>query len=390
MEAPLSTGRLPWASPDRTEIWEDEAVRLVPLDVDRDGGALWAATLGGPPGFDLFRYQLATGPFPDEASFRVYLRAKAGRSSEVTYTVVRKKTGLPVGLLSLLNIRPDHGVIEVGSIWYGPSAQRSEVNTHALFLVMTQVFDHLGYRRLEWKCHSENRPSREAALRLGFRFEGTFRQHFWDKGANRDTAWYALVDGEWPSVKQRFVTTLLAGPRNPDPVGSPTPGPRTYLPLFYDLTGKRVLVVGGGKAAWQKVRALAPFTTAVTVVSPAFEPDLEARAAEPGTELVLVRRRWAEADLDVGIGLVLACTDDQVVNGRVVAASRARGLPVLDAARPGQGDFIQPAARKTGSYTLAVSSGGRGIPGAGPKGAVAVRDALAGAFDEAVERASRP
>lgn len=161
------------------------------------------------------------------------------------------------------------------------------------------------------------------------------------------------------------------------------PETRTYLPLLFDLTGKAVLIVGGGRAAWQKVRALAPYHLAITVVSPAFEPELRACASDSADGVVLVERRWSPSDLDVPssrpFGLVLACTDDFGVNDKVVAEARARGILVLDAARPHLGDFIQPATRKTGSFILAVSSGGTG-----PRGAVAIRDSLADAFDAAV------
>jgi len=161
------------------------------------------------------------------------------------------------------------------------------------------------------------------------------------------------------------------------------PETRTYLPLLFDLTGRSVLIVGGGRAAWQKVRALSPYQLPITVVSPAFEGELQACASDSVGGLVLVHRRWRPSDLDTLTtpppGLVLACTDDLEVNDQVVAEARGRGILVLDAARPDRGDFIQPATRKTGSFILAVSSGGTG-----PRGAVAVRDALADAFDAAV------
>lgn len=159
---------------------------------------------------------------------------------------------------------------------------------------------------------------------------------------------------------------------------------RTYVPLFYDLTDRRVLIVGGGKAAAQKLRALEPFGVAATVVSPVLGEGVRAAQAS-GPLVTLVERRWEPSDLDPGtghpVGLVLACTDDFAVNDEVVRQARARGIPVLDASRPALGDFVQPATRKTGTFTLAVSSGGQG-----PKAAVAVRDALAEAFDAAVGR----
>jgi len=160
---------------------------------------------------------------------------------------------------------------------------------------------------------------------------------------------------------------------------------RVYLPLFWDLTDRWVLVVGGGLAGWQKVRALAPSGVPLVVVSPQVHPDLEAWASDPSHSVVVHRRPWSPTDLEPRVGLVLACTADLEVNAAVVAACRARGLPVLDAARPEAGDFIQPATHRQGDFTLAISSGGTV-----PRGAVALRDAVAPAFDDAVAQLSPP
>ncbi|MGH6959873.1 MAG: GNAT family N-acetyltransferase, partial [Dongiaceae bacterium] len=103
-----------------------------------------------------------------------------------------------------LNIVPVNRCVELGHIWYGPAAQRTRINTEAILLMLCESFDALGYRRVEWKCNALNEPSRRAALRLGFAFEGVFRQHMIIKGRNRDTAWYALVDGDWPTVKHNM------------------------------------------------------------------------------------------------------------------------------------------------------------------------------------------
>lgn len=163
-----------------------------------------------------------------------------------------------------------------------------------------------------------------------------------------------------------------------------SPETRTYLPLLLDLTGRAVLIVGGGKAAWQKVKALAPYGLPVTVVSPVFCTELVACASDSAGIVTLVERRWTASDLDgrkeIPYGLVLACTDDLAVNDHVVAEARKHGLLALDAARPHRGDFIQPATRKKGPFILAVSSGGTG-----PKRAVSVRNALVEPFDAAVE-----
>ena len=105
-------------------------------------------------------------------------------------------------------MEPAHGTVEIGHIWYAPAIQRTRATTEATYLLARHVFDDLGYRRLEWKCNALNAPSRAAAERFGFTYEGTFRQHMWVKGANRDTAWYSLLDGEWPAVRAAFEAWL--------------------------------------------------------------------------------------------------------------------------------------------------------------------------------------
>lgn len=118
----------------------------------------------------------------------------------IVYTVRDKASGRCVGSISLMAIRPEHGAAELGNIWYAPAAQRTKVNTEACHLLLNHCFVHLGYRRLEWKCNSLNAPSHRAALRLGFTFEGTFRQHMIVKGENRDTVWFSMLDHEWPRI----------------------------------------------------------------------------------------------------------------------------------------------------------------------------------------------
>jgi RimJ/RimL family protein N-acetyltransferase len=122
-----------------------------------------------------------------------------------------------VGYASYLRIEPSHRVIEVGNILYTPRLQRTRGATEAMFLMARHAFEDLRYRRYEWKCNALNEPSRRAALRLGFRFEGIFRQHMLIKGRNRDTAWYAMLDGEWPERKAAFEQWL--SPENFDAAG---------------------------------------------------------------------------------------------------------------------------------------------------------------------------
>src|SRR6185436_18002595 len=124
------------------------------------------------------------------------------------FTILHEATGTPAGYCSLMRIEPAHRVIEVGSILYTPTLQRTRGATEAMYLLARYIFEDLGYRRYEWKCNALNAPSRAAALRLGFTYEGIFRQHMIIKGNNRDTAWYSMLDGEWPARKARFEAWL--------------------------------------------------------------------------------------------------------------------------------------------------------------------------------------
>lgn len=199
---------MPWNQPDPSLVLENRHVLVVPLNLEVHAPALWQAASPETNGTDLFRYNLATGPFATEMDFQAYLAKKASNPKDATLAVFSKRLDRWVGCTSLLNIRPDHGSLEVGSIWYTKVAQRTEVNTNVMALLFCHIFDALGYRRLEWKCNNENEASKQAALRLGFTYEGLFRQHFWDKGQNRDTAWYSIIDTEWPSVKQRLLARV--------------------------------------------------------------------------------------------------------------------------------------------------------------------------------------
>ncbi len=133
------------------------------------------------------------------------------------HTIVDLATGKAVGVATFMRIDRAHGVIEVGNINYSPLLQRTPAATEAMFLMMRRVFDELGYRRYEWKCDSLNAPSRAAALRLGFQFEGIFRQAVVYKGRNRDTAWFSMIDSEWPALKRAYEQWLA--PENFDAEG---------------------------------------------------------------------------------------------------------------------------------------------------------------------------
>jgi RimJ/RimL family protein N-acetyltransferase len=171
-------------------------VTLRPLSAS-DADELWACSRDE----SVWRF-LAYGPWASADEYRPWLAAAAESTDPVFLTVL--VDGRPRGVVSYLRIEPAHGVVEIGHIWYAPSIQRTPATTEAAYLLARHVFDDLGYRRLEWKCNAANEPSRRAAERFGFTYEGTFRQHMVVKGGNRDTAWFALLDGEWPAVRAAF------------------------------------------------------------------------------------------------------------------------------------------------------------------------------------------
>ncbi len=192
---------------------EGELVRLELVDVARHAGQLFAAQSSAP---ELWEY-LPYGPFESEAAFRVWLTERAATSDPMFYAIIERISGRALGMASFLRVEPGHGVIEVGHIWYSPALQRTRLATDAMYVMARHVFDDLGYRRYEWKCNAHNEPSRRAAVRLGFTFEGVFRQHMVVKGENRDTAWYSMLHTEWPAAKAAFEAWLR--PENFDSAG---------------------------------------------------------------------------------------------------------------------------------------------------------------------------
>jgi RimJ/RimL family protein N-acetyltransferase len=188
--------------------------RLEPLDPARHGPDLYAANADDDG--RMWTY-LPVGPFDGEAPYRAWLDAVAGGDDPLFHAVVDVAGGRAVGLASYLRIDPPNGAIEIGHLQFSPRLQRTPAATEATFLLIRRAFDELGYRRLEWKCDSCNAPSRAAAERLGFRFEGLFRQAVVYKGRNRDTAWFSIVDAEWPAVRAACERWLDAS--NFDPAG---------------------------------------------------------------------------------------------------------------------------------------------------------------------------
>lgn len=160
---------------------------------------------------------LPYGPFDSEAALRRWLEASCLGEDPLFHAVVGKETGRALGVASYLRIEPAAGAIEVGHINFSPALQKTVMASEAMFLMMARVFDELGYRRYEWKCDALNAPSMAAARRLGFVYEGVFRQATMYKGRNRDTAWFSIVDREWPKLRQAFEAWL--DPRNFDANG---------------------------------------------------------------------------------------------------------------------------------------------------------------------------
>jgi RimJ/RimL family protein N-acetyltransferase len=189
------------------------AVTLEPLDAARHTTDLWQALGGHDELWQWFR----DGPHADEAGLRTALQAKQADSASVFFAIVPAETGRIAGYASLMRMDPLNGVIEVGNVLFSPVLQRTRAATEAMYLMARHVFEELGYRRYEWKCNAENQPSRRAAVRFGFTFEGIFRQHMVVKGRNRDTAWFAMLDHEWPARKRAFEAWLV--PDNFDAAG---------------------------------------------------------------------------------------------------------------------------------------------------------------------------
>jgi RimJ/RimL family protein N-acetyltransferase len=201
------------AEPPGDAMLQGRFCRIEKLDPALHGAALWQAVR---PDNSLWDY-MGYGPFADAPGFARWLDERAVLLDPYSYAVVDKATGLASGIVTLMEIRPAMRVIEIGNIVYSPSLQRTIAATEAQYLMARHVFEDLNYRRYEWKCNALNAPSMRAAERLGFTYEGTFRQHMIVKGRNRDTAWFSITDGEWPAIKQAFERWLA--PDNFDAAG---------------------------------------------------------------------------------------------------------------------------------------------------------------------------
>jgi len=190
-------------------------VRLEPFDAGAHEAPLYESLHGAEGDPHLWDY-LPYGPF-DRQEWSEWFAASAASTDPLFFAVVDPIGGVPAGQASYLRIEPVHGVIEIGHIALGAAMQRTPAATEAMYLLARHAFDELGYRRLEWKCDALNARSRRAAERLGFTFEGIFRQHMIVKGRNRDSAWFSIIDGEWPPLRTAFEVWL--SPENFDQAG---------------------------------------------------------------------------------------------------------------------------------------------------------------------------
>lgn len=176
------------------------------LDPRRHGDELWQALQGPDADPQMWRF-MGYGPFASRADFQQWLCDLNSASDPCFYTVMDGRSDSAVGLLSYLNIVPAHGSIEIGHVCFGGAMQRSTLATETIYLLAKYAFA-LGNRRLEWKCDNANLRSKRAAERFGFSYEGLFRQHLIRKGRNRDTAWYSIIDQEWPAIEAAFESWL--------------------------------------------------------------------------------------------------------------------------------------------------------------------------------------
>ncbi len=213
---PVGTALPGWRPPPRPvgEVLAGLHCRLEPLDPDRHGPSLYRENQRDTEG-RMWTY-LPYGPFGGWEEYRAWLGGMAGRADPLFHAVIEPRSGEAHGLAAFLRIDPAHGCIEIGHLAWAPALQRTAAATEAIHLMLRHVFA-LGYRRCEWKCDSLNQPSRRAAERFGFTHEGVFRQAAVVKGRNRDTAWYSILDREWPGLNRAFEAWLA--PSNFDAAG---------------------------------------------------------------------------------------------------------------------------------------------------------------------------
>lgn len=185
---------------------EGQYCRVEPLDAERHSADLFAAFRQDRT--DAIWTYVPYGPFAAQEELHDWVKAASGVDAQPYFAVINGASGKAEGIASYMRIQPEHGVIEVGGITFAPALQRTRAATEAMYLMMARVFNDLGYRRYEWKCDALNAPSRRAAERFGFTYEGLFRQAIVYKGRNRDTAWYSILDSEWKQLEAAYKAWL--------------------------------------------------------------------------------------------------------------------------------------------------------------------------------------
>ncbi|WP_173933201.1 GNAT family protein [Chelativorans sp. Marseille-P2723] len=220
----------PRSAPDRA-LFAGRYVRLEPLDTAAHGDGLFAVSSVA-DAQARFRW-LREEPPQCRADFQPWLEKMSASRDPLFFAVIDAATGSVGGRQALMRIDADNGVAEIGSIYWGPQVAGTRLATEAFLLFARHIFDDLGYRRFEWKCDDRNEPSKRAAIRFGFRFEGTFRQHMVVKGENRDTAWFAILDHEWSAIREAI--ELWLAPENFSTGGQQ----RKKLGVFMERTGGR-------------------------------------------------------------------------------------------------------------------------------------------------------
>jgi RimJ/RimL family protein N-acetyltransferase len=200
---------LPQAQTPARKTLAGKFISLQPIDAQRDVIDLYAIANGDAQREKLWTY-MAYGPFSDQPAMLQWLELQQQSADPLFFAVVDNASDRRVGMVAMMSIVLAMRRLELGNIWYGPEAQRGKTNTEAVYLMLCETFEQLQYRRAEWKCDALNARSRAAALRLGFKYEGLFRQHMIIKGRNRDTAWFAMMDHEWPAIKANMERWLYA------------------------------------------------------------------------------------------------------------------------------------------------------------------------------------
>jgi len=203
--APVETPP-PALVPSRMRL-QGRFVSLEPQNVNKHAAELYDAGHSSEESLRIWDY-LAYGPWKDLETYKMTLRVQASSFDPIFYAIRSTDTGKVCGQASFLDIDAQNGVIEIGHIWFGPEIQKTPAGTEALFLMLCYALDDLKYRRMQWRCNALNEKSRQAARRLGFRFEGIFYNHLIFKGKNRDTAWYSILDDEWPEVREKISAWL--------------------------------------------------------------------------------------------------------------------------------------------------------------------------------------